>query len=230
MGKILEMTAGKRTLAVVTALALLAGCGTDREANPAMDAMKVAAAKVVEARRGGGAQPAAGITRAQLAQFNSPMIMAEIPTLGLTTFFVPYGQNGGVETWASVDDKAISLRQGIMVATRGFGPDIMQAVAPSAAQIASGAGSHDRVYYYLDGADQTQRVKYHCTLANLGAETITVVERQHRTRHVAETCTGNGREITNEYWFENGNFLRKSKQLLVPEWGYFTLQAVVDKG
>lgn len=229
MGKILEMTAGKRTLAALAALAVLAGCGTDREANPALGALKTAATKVVTGRTG-AAEPAPAVTRAQLAQFNTPMIMAEVPALGLTTFFVPYGENGGVETWSTVDDKTIALRQGIMVATRGFGPDIMQSEAPTAAQIASGAGTHKRVYYYLDGADQTQRIEYTCTLANLGAETITVVERQHPVRHVNETCTGNGVEFTNEYWFESGNFLRKSKQLLVPTWGAFELQRVIDKG
>lgn len=224
--------AGMRPLAILLAgLVALGGCGNDPDANPGVKIVKGLGTTLAQ-RAKGGAAPAGGgaITREQLAQFNTPMQMAIVPALGLTTYFVPFGQNGGVETWASTDNKTVSFRQGIMVASRGFGPDIMQAVAPSAGQIAAGAGSHQRIYEYLDGSDQILRREFVCTLSNHGSETITVVGRQHPTRHVSETCTANGTSFTNEYWFEGGNFLRKSKQLLVPEWGHVEFQRVVDKG
>lgn len=209
----------------------LAGCGNDPEANAALRFAKELGTTMANRVKGGEqAAGGAGITRAQLEQFNSPMIMVRVPAMDMTSFFVPYGQNGGVETWASPDNRTISFRQGVMVATRGFGPDIMQSAGPSAAQLAAGSGSHKRIYDYLDGADQNLRREFVCTVRNAGAETITVVDRQHTTRHVIEECAGNGVEFTNEYWFEGGSFIRKSKQLIVPEWGYFDIQRVVDKG
>ncbi|MDP4031347.1 MAG: YjbF family lipoprotein [Pseudorhodobacter sp.] len=90
--------------------------------------------------------------------------------------------------------------------------------------MASGNGSHDRVYHYLDGADQVQRFEYRCTMANTGNETITVVSLQHSTRHVTESCTGKTGAFVNEYWFDSNDFLRKSNQLLIDAWGSITLQ------
>lgn len=203
-----------------------AGCGTDNEASVALR-MVTSAAKEVITKRG---PPAPPVTRVMLDTYSTPMIMAEIPALKLTTFVVPFAQNGDVETWSTVDDKTISFRHGIMVATRGFGPDIMQASVPSVAQLASGSGSHDRAYYYLDGADQIQRFDYHCVIALTGNETISVVSEQHLTRHVTETCTGKAGNFVNKYWFEGGNFLRQSKQLLVQPLGSITFQQVIDNG
>lgn len=218
-------------LALMVAVGL-SSCGTDRDANSGTKIIKQTATQLFTSRkkRRAAATPAPAITRAALDKFHSPMMQIEVPTLGLTTFIVPFAQNGDVETWSSVDDQTISFRQGIMIATRGFGSDLMQSIAPSAAQIASGAGTYDRAYYYLDGADKTQRFDYRCTLANLGVEAITVVDRQHSTLHVTESCIGKQGDFVNEYWFENGNFLRKSKQLLVQPWAPITFQRVIDNG
>ncbi|MGB8812874.1 MAG: YjbF family lipoprotein, partial [Paracoccaceae bacterium] len=94
----------------------------------------------------------------------------------------------------------------------------------------SGSGTYDRVYQYLDGGDQVQNFAYRCTLANAGTEAITVVNQQHTTRHVIESCTGKPGDFVNEYWFENGNYLRQSKQLLVQGWEAVTFKRVIDNG
>lgn len=215
-------------LALVAGLGL-GGCGSDRDATAGARLIKQTATQLVASRKARrNPTPAQPITRAALDQFKSPMMQIDVAATGLTSFIVPYGQNGDVETWSSVDDQTISFRDGIMIATRGFGPDIMESIAPGANQIASGSGTYDRAYYYLDGADKTQRFDFRCTLANLGAETITVVDQQHSTRHVSESCHGKQGDFVNEYWFENGNFLRKSKQLLIPAWGSITFQRVID--
>jgi Group 4 capsule polysaccharide lipoprotein gfcB, YjbF len=215
--------------AALIAMGALAGCGSDKE--PTLGGKLAGEAiKLVASSRRAATAPKAAITRAELAQFKTPMIMAEVPALGFYTFVVPYGQNGGIETWASTDDKTVSFRDGMVVGTRGFGGDLMQAQTPTIAQIASGSGTHPRIYYFSDGADRTLRYEMSCTLQNLGSTKITVVERQHTVRHVKETCTGKLPEFANDYWFENGNFLRKSSQLLNPSWGPLVLSRVVDKG
>ncbi|MGB8814165.1 MAG: YjbF family lipoprotein, partial [Paracoccaceae bacterium] len=146
----------------------ISGCGSDKDATAGARLVKSTALQIIKDIRKGDAETARPITRADLAAFNSPMIQAEIPALGLTSYMVPFGQNGDVETWSSADDRTVSFREGIMVATRGFGPDIMQATAPSIAKVSSGSGTYDRVYQYLDGGDQVQNFAYRCTLANAG--------------------------------------------------------------
>lgn len=215
--------------AALIAAAALSGCGSDKE--PTLGGKLLGeAVKLASASRTAKAAPRSAITRAELAAYKTPMIMAEIPSIGFFTFVVPYGQNGDVETWASTDDKTIAFRQGVVVGTRGFGGDMMQAQAPTIGQIASGSGTHQRIYYFTDGADRTLRFEFACTLANRGATAITVVERQHTVRHVTESCTGKSADFVNEYWLESGNFLRKSNQLLNPQWGPLVLSRVVDKG
>jgi hypothetical protein len=224
------MRRGSGPIAALVLAGLLAACGSDKTPSPVVKVVT----ETVKGSIGGGKKAAAparpAVTRAALAQFKTPMILAELPSVGYFTFVVPYGQNGEIETWASTDKKTIAFRGGLIIGTRGFGPDLMQSSGPSISQIASASGSYSRTYVYLDGADQTQRREFTCTLSNLGSTAITVVESQHTVRHIAETCAGESGEFTNEYWFENGVFLRKSKQLLNLEWGAFTLSRVIDKG
>ncbi len=213
---------------VAAVLLALSGCGSEKQGTTGVGIAKGLITQAIAARK--GAEPAPPVTREVLSQFKTPMIQTDIPALGDTIYLVPYGKNGGVDTWSGGDDRNISFRDGVMIATRGFGPDIMQSVAPSINQIASGDGSYDRAYYYLDGADRTQRFDYRCNLRVAGTETITVVDRQHTTRHVVEECSGKTGVFANEYWFENGVFLRKSKQLLFVEWPPITFQRVIDNG
>lgn len=231
MGKILEMTSPRICLtgAMLMAAIALSACGNDQNANAGTNMAKGVFQGLAAARKAKNAPPTPPLTRADLAAFNQPIIKGEIASTGLTTYFVPSSDSNGVQTWRSAANESVSFRNGVLIATRGFGPDIMQSSAPSAATLASGAGSHDRSYFYLDGADQTQRIDYRCVLSNLGAETITVVERQHSTRHVQEQCSGKRGNFTNDYWFENGNFVRKSNELLVSEWGGITFSRVIDK-
>ncbi len=222
------MMALKTPLAVLMIGGLLSACGSDKTPSPIMSVVVSSAKSLVGGKSDASKAPA--VTRESLSKFKTPMIQVELPSRSYFTFVVPYGVNGDVDTWASVDDRTVSFRQGMVIATRGFGPDILQSAGPTIGQIASGAGTHDRAYYYVDGGDQDLQRNFRCTLANLGNDTITVVDRQHTTRHVAETCTGKSGSFTNEYWFETGVFLRKSKQLLAPEWGALVLSRVIDNG
>ncbi|GHC50430.1 hypothetical protein GCM10007315_10910 [Gemmobacter tilapiae] len=217
----------KKAFLLTGLLALaLAGCGSEKDAAPVAKTVGAALKGLGKPKAAAAGAPA--LTQAALAQYKTPMIMVEIPTMQLFTFVVPYGQNGSIETWASADKKTLAFRDGLVVGTRGFGADIMQASGPSLAQIAAGQGQHKRIYVYLDGADQSQRYEFDCVLQDRGRSNITVVERQHTVRHIAESCTGKGAEFTNEYWIENGNFLRKSNQLINTSWGPMVLTRVID--
>jgi hypothetical protein len=214
-------------LSGLLSLALLAACGSEKDSAPVAKTIGAALKGVGKAKP--ATQGAPALTQAALAEYKTPMIMVEIPFMKLFTFVVPYGENGNIETWASADKKTVAFRDGILVGTRGFGSDLMQASGPSLGQIAAGQGQHQRIYVLLDGADQSKRLEFDCVLQDRGRSNITVVERQHTVRHVVESCTGNGADFTNEYWIENGNFLRKSNQLINPTWGPMVLTRVIDK-
>lgn len=214
-------------LALATAAAL-AGCGNDDTAAPGLAAGRDVALGLWKKRTAPDAPPTP-LSRAQLAGFNTPMIMAQMKGGEVLLYLVPIGQNGNVETWSTSDDRTFSFRDGVLIATRGLGPDMMQASAPSRMQLQNAGGSHRRSYYYLDGNDKTQRIDYDCTVTDLGIAKIDVVAMQHTTRHMQENCNGNGVQISNEYWFETGGKLRKSKELIDTDVGYAEISRIVDK-
>lgn len=201
----------------------LAGCGSEKNATVGAQLLKAGGSAIM-----GGGKAAPAPTRAELEAYNSSMIQIVVPHSGMTAYVVPIANVNGVETWASASDQSVSFRDGIMIATRGFGPDLMRAEGPSLARIAQASGTTTRSMVWLDGSDAAQRFDFTCELSNAGPETITVVGRQHSTRHVLETCTGKHGGFTNEYWFEGADFSRKSKQLLVIGREPVTLSRVVD--
>lgn len=217
-----------RCAALCLASALvLSACGNDDTASPGMAAGKQVITGMWKKRTGSGVAPEE-ISRAQLVAFNSPMILASIEG-GVRLYLVPIAQNGNVETWSTTDDRTLSFRDGVLVATRGLGPDIMQASVPSRAQLQIDGGKHSRSYYYLDGNDKSQRVDFDCSVQDLGMDQIVVVAMQHTARHMKESCTGNGGIFANEYWFESGGKVRKSKELIGTGVGYGEISRIVDK-
>lgn len=228
MGKVLEMTQGRTVFAAVSvALLALGGCGSDRDATANARLVKSLAMGVITPKSAAPAAPAPQmLTREQLAAITVPVLQVTLESRKATALMFPAGQNGDVITWGTVDDNTISTRSGVLVASRGLTNDLMSAVAPSAAQIARGSGSHERVYFTADGADQTRRHVFQCSLAVAGRETIAVMQRAHSTRHVTERCSGAEGHFVNHYWFENGSKIRQSRQLLVPGSGQIATVAI----
>ncbi|MEH7828678.1 YjbF family lipoprotein [Gemmobacter denitrificans] len=167
-------------------------------------------------------------SRADLEAFKAPIILVEQAGTDARLYLVPVSNAGGVEVWSTSDQRTMTFRNGVLAETRGMGADLMQSATPNLAQLRAGAGNHVRTYDILDGGDQMVRSRYDCALTVAGVETITVVGRQHATRHVIETCRAESHEFTNEYWFESSGKLRKSKELAGPRVGAVTVSRVID--
>lgn len=206
----------------------VAGCGNQTEISPVLGAIASTAKGLRQGK--GVAAPPAEVTRADLAKLNVPVIKGELKSGNATFYLVPIAVKGDIQTWSTSDKLTVTFRNGVMAETRGFGPDIMQSTGPTLAQLRSGNSTHRRSYVYLDGGDQLIRVSYDCTARSAGPATVTVVAQQHSTTHVVENCTSKGVNFTNDYWFETSGKLRKSKELLVPEWGHLELARVIDGG
>ncbi|WP_172599862.1 YjbF family lipoprotein [Cereibacter sphaeroides] len=179
-----------------------------------------------------GRQQASGgagaLTRAKLSRVATPLLVVEVEGTNAWALMVPFQTNGGVVTWSSTDDRTVALRDGVLLATRGLGPDLMSAEVPSAARIASASGNYLRVHYQIDGLDQTVKREYRCTLATDGPKTITIVERNYPTRHVLEHCEGATGQFTNEYWVDNAGTIRQSRQTFDQGLGKLKISRVID--
>ena len=234
MGQGLAVTAPMRVLVAIAAAAVLAGCGSEKpEPSPAVAALgtiaKATLGRVMP--RGNDSAKAAGaaapVTRADLEKFGVPILRAVIRARGADALLTPTDVKGGIVTWSTSDGATFTLRDGVLIQTRGLGPDLMSAQAPTAAQLRDSAGTHQRIYYFLGEDDQTTRRTYECTVVIDGPETIEIFGRDHSVTKISEKCARAQGEITNTFWFE-GTTLRKSRQLASGGLGFIEFERVID--
>lgn len=207
------------------AAALLGGCsseGRNAEAPTVIEFARLAGAAVRNTPAPQGAAPL--LSRAEIEAYPVPLDLVLLEKTDATALVYLVGRNGGVETWSSADGKTLALRQGVLLATRGLGPDLMGSGAPSLARLASaGGGAHERIVVTLGGEDQTIRSRFSCTLAAQGGAQITIVLRSYAVRRVKESCTGDSGAFVNDFWFQ-GSTLRQSRQWAGPGVGHITVQ------
>lgn len=124
------------------------------------------------------------------------------PGLGLRAPFARSGRNGAVVTWTSAARQALSLQDGILVASRGFGADLMRADAgPTLAALARGGGEevYVRSYYYLDGENREVEQRYGCQM-------------KRDDEGLRETCANPGASFANLYVTDTAGRLLRSAQ------------------
>lgn len=180
--------------------------------------------------KGSPATQTAGVaqtSRADLEAYGMSILRVVIASRAADALVTVTDTKGDVVTWSTTDGTTFALRDGVLIQTRGIGPDLMSAAAPSVADLRKVDGMHKRTYYFLGEDDQSNRRDYDCTMSRAGAETIEIFERQHRTIHLKETCVRAEGKITNDFWLE-GSVIRKSRQWTSPGTGYIEFELAVD--
>ena len=224
------MRISSRLAAFAAALALLSACGNDKGgANPVVAAVgQMAKSTLAKGKKGAApaAQPAAPVGRAELEAFGKPVLRIQSKALGQDAFLTIADAKENVVTWTAQGQANFSMRDGVLIQTRGVGSDLMSAQVPTLAQLKGGA-SYPRVYFFLGPDDIGTRRSYDCSATTIGAETIEVVGKSHATTHVTETCTRPNGKVTNDYWIE-GNVIRKSRQWASNSVAYLEFEKVID--
>lgn len=199
----------RATLALAAGLAL-AACSNDSSRTQGWTLVRGTLSQI-----GGGATPKASLPRLTPQQVDkSPvrLMFVTVESDGRGTGFGRISSNGGTDTYASLDGITLAMRDGVLVSTRGLPPDLMSSQVPSARTIASGDASYMRSYQILDGADQTQSLRYECHLRSEGQETLEIAGRRHATRVIDEVCLGDGSVFENRFWIDRSGKIRQSRQ------------------
>ena len=223
MGKGLAM---RRSLLALAAVLGLAACdtGTD-EASP------VSIRDMITARIAGLGQPGAEFgmpSRAVLDQRTEPLLYMAVPAIEAQATLSPVARNAGTVTWITLDGVTVSTRDGLIVATRGLGHDLMSAdLAPVRSALPEG-GRATRIHYRLDGENRTEALRFACTIRPEGREVLDIAGRRVATHRVAERCAGPAGSFTNRYWIDDAGRLAQSQQWLLPEIGAAMTQRLVD--
>ena len=168
------------------------------------------------------------ITRAQLDQISQPLLLAELPQLGTAAGVAPAGSNGEVVTWQTGDRVSLSFHDGVVVASRGLGQDLISAdVSNTVAALRGGAGGfYEKFHSTLDGEHQTEFRAFQCEITGRAAESIVIFQHRHATTRIEETCHTPGLRVVNRYWL-GGGIMWKSKQWVSPAVGYLLTERLV---
>ncbi|GGE21575.1 Group 4 capsule polysaccharide lipoprotein gfcB, YjbF [Gemmobacter megaterium] len=203
------------TIALRSALVLslglgLAACSNDPARTVGWDKARQALSAIGDSRKPPSRVPA--LTPAQVDSSPVKLMFVVVESDGRGTGFGRIATNLGTETFASLDGITLTLRDGVLISTRGLPPDLMSSLAPSAKAIALGQGSHPRSYQSLDGADRTVTLTYECHLRPEGQETLEIAGRRYATRVIDEVCIGDGSVFENRFWVDNRGKIRQSRQ------------------
>lgn len=123
--------------------------------------------------------------------------------------------NGPGQTWASQSGFTASYRDGLLVATRGLGDDLMASdTGQVRAVLAAGGGSAQRAVDVLDDFDHIETIRFACEIIAQGREVVDLGLRQPELAKYEETCSSPKLVFTNIYWLDDAGEILQSRQFV----------------
>lgn len=123
--------------------------------------------------------------------------------------------NGSEQTWASQSGFTATYRDGLLVATRGLGSDLMASdTGQVRAMLAQGGGQAQRAVDFLDDFDRIETVRFACEIAAQGREVVDLGLRQPELAKYEETCSSPKLVFTNIYWLDGAGEILQSRQFV----------------
>ena len=143
-----------------------------------------------------------------LVPISNILLSVGIPARGAVATLVLVARNQGVETWQTGDNVSISLRDGVIVGTRGLGFDVMGAeVRPTLAALAGRqSGEYTLSRRYLTADNHPESIMATCTMARSGAQ-----------GQFVEDCRADVGKFRNEYWLDGSGRIVQSNQWIGPQ-------------
>ena len=200
--------------------AILAGCGPLAGENPLAGLVTVPGGEDAPVADAAPADPRQVLTRDIIEGLPNDLLLVEVPTRGAVATLLPVGQNGPRQTWVSPDGISVTVESGLIVATRGFGHDLMAADVSGLRAVLSGAASGQYVLETLDGRDQVVRQVFDCAIEDRTPDPVTIFERTYSTTKLFVVCGNSDIRFGNFYWVDRSGKIWKSQQFTTPELGH----------
>jgi hypothetical protein len=210
MGALLAMMKRARLAAMLAGAALgVAGCDTLSAMAP-----------------GGGATT----KRISLDQLGQPRLRASLERRGTSALMHVTGRNGDVVTWETPQRISVSLADGVLVATRGLGHDLMSVEVREARAALKGAlpagADYPRFYGYLDGEHRTTYCSFLCHVVVPERDVVETTGDGRLITRITERCSDPDFSFSNVYWRADDGELVRSRQWIGPELGHIRLERV----
>jgi len=159
-----------------------------------------------------------------LAATDAPLILVTVPNRRAVTVMQELEQNRGYATYGTADRRSITMRGGLMTATRGLGNDIMSSRTDAVQALISARqnGIAAREMRYLDGEDLTQVRQLTCTIRITGKAARDDIP----LTDVTEACEGDGDAFENTYKVSDRGTIVQSRQWHSPMNRYLEIQTL----
>lgn len=222
-----------RLLAGLTAALLLAGCSGGVDA-PTLQLQVIDAAREAISARTNPAAERPPVTRAVLNTLDGTFMEVTRLREDQTAFLYPSYTTrdsgpGEIVVWRTDSNETVTVRGGVLIATRGLGGDLLSTEVLLAGSGLGPAAGGARIFQIFGGNNAQTTLTLACEVTDLGPETIEIIEVRHATRHLREQCQGSSGAITNDYWIDAGRgLIWQSRQWAGPHVGYLRLRQVTD--
>lgn len=229
------MTATRALLAAALCVGLSA-CSSEKETQPGLGkialAMAQARLKKGDVEQASTNKAAPQVTREQMAALGRPVVFVSVPRFGTGVAAVELAKNGPFRTYMGADQATVTLRDGIITATRGLLVDLIaQEISINPQDLFKGSDpkTFTKTQRHLTGESTLVTHEYACAIAPLpDPETLEVFGVTHSVRKFAELCRRDGRAFQNDYWVgQSDGTVWKSNQSVSKEVGHVTFQRVI---
>ncbi|SDX01855.1 YjbF family lipoprotein [Celeribacter indicus] len=143
-----------------------------------------------------------------LAESGAPAYIVSIEERGeaYATFLRQSVNAKGEESWISGDGLSLGMREGMVIATRGLGGDMLagEATATRAALRAGRGGVTERFATLLDGEDHAVTLSFRCRVTPQGAAPVDLGRYTASTTFFHEDCRNGETAFRNLFWVERG--------------------------
>lgn len=206
MGAVLAMTSITKSLCAALGLLVMVGCGNQIEPGLA-------------SQLGGRFIPALAVDTGSAVEAGAPSpetsMLFQVSGLGIVSLGQIVEQSGDRTTYLGDTGYSVTFEGDVMVATRGFGKDLMAAdVREVRAALARRSGTATRVHEYLDAQDQIVRQIYECTFELKGSEEVDLGLRKVEARILSETCQNPRIVFENVYYIDSDGTVIASRQFV----------------
>lgn len=206
----------------------LAACGNA----PGREVTAVSVIKGLLDRPAPPATPDAGqvsqMAASALAGTTGQVIVVSIPDRDVLAVMQQIERNGDHVTFGTSDRRSMTLKNGILTATRGLGHDLMSVDAdrPAALIRARSEGAAQRVNRYLDGEDQTAPLTAWCQFKRDDDVYLETGGTRRPVAQMLESCIAGQTTFQNLYLIDGGGRIVQSRQWISPLNGYVTIQSL----
>ena len=153
------------------------------------------------------------INRRYIDKAKVPLLYVKLET-GQSGALAMYPNSGSTAVWIGADGATITLRKGVLVASRGMGQDLMGSEnrIKDWGKIKN-KDEYSRKLIYMKDDNQIATDKFKCSIVKSSNERkITIFEIAFKTFKFKETCSNNNGSFESTYYVDREGKVRRSNQ------------------